>query len=158
MLHLNIWLGPGITSNHTKWPLGTSNRWEWGCGGGGGDRGLDQGEERLWAEGVRAVSLDFPLPPPRPPPHSRHKRYRRCRRFLERNMVTILLLVCAYKCFLVLLWLLRVVGCCMSFSCCCSKSPLFLNCAASWCTCRCFTLFLYLFVFFLLLPLFAACC
>jgi len=60
-VRLNIWLGPGITSNHTKWPLRTSKRWERGCGGGGGDRGLDQGEERLWAEGVRSLST-FPSP------------------------------------------------------------------------------------------------
>jgi len=98
----------------------------------------------------RAVSLDSPLPPPHPPPHSRHKRYRHCRRFLERNMVTILLLVCAYEYFLVLLWLLRVVGCCMSFSC------------SEVC---CFLVYVSVFhfislslCFFLLLPLFAACC
>ena len=95
----------------------------------------------------RAVSLDFPLPPIRPPPHSRHKRHRRCRRFLERNMVTISLLICASECFLMLLWLLRVVGCCMSFSCCCSILPLFPQCAACWCACRCLSLFLYLFIF-----------
>jgi hypothetical protein len=105
----------------------------------------------------RAVSLDFPLPPPRPPPHSRHKRHRRCRRFLERNMVTISLLICASECFLMLLWLLRVVGCCMSFSCCCSILPLFPQCAACWCA---FGVCLYFFIslFFLLLPLFVACC
>jgi hypothetical protein len=136
MLHLNIWLGPGITSNYTKWRLRTSKRWERGCGGGGGDRGTWPRRGASMGR-RRAVSLDSPLPPPHPPPHSRHKRYRHCRRFLERNMVTILLLVCAYEYF----WC--CCGCCVLLVAAC-RSPV-LKCAASWC--RCFTLFLYLFVF-----------
>ena len=67
--------------------------------------------------------FELPLTPSRPPlsRRIRHYSHRRCRRFLNRNEVTMPLLL-VHMSFLSLLRLLRVVtvSCCLSFSCCSS--------------------------------------